>query len=213
MAKKELIVGHKVIVTKDMSVEGRKVEAGEILTISWTENSLGCQNFKAKETGDKTWPHQSVENYEPTFKIGDQVRCTGSMYGFVAFGEKATVTDVQGEHMELIRHGKKGNGFSYAMRNFELFQRPETTQPTTTATAVEVTTMKTTFRTTHYINETPIEDFCVEAQGDLIESLEAKIARLEAFGTKTKAIKAQIKEQKADLKKVVEQFDSLYTEE
>jgi hypothetical protein len=85
--------------------------------------------------------------------------------------------------------------------------------PTTTALAVEVPKMKTTFRTTHYINETPIEDFSVEAQGDLIECLEAAIARLEAFGTKTKAIKAQIKEQKAELKKVVEQFDSLYTEE
>jgi hypothetical protein len=120
MAKKELIVGCKVITIKPLHRDGAKIQVGEILTVSYVENSVGCQNFKAEETDDKLWPHQAVENYEPTFKVGDLVRCTGSMYGFVNRGQSATVTGVNGEFMELIRHGKKGNGLSYAMTNFEL---------------------------------------------------------------------------------------------
>jgi hypothetical protein len=106
---------------------------------------------------------------------------------------------------------KGGNGFYYNVSNFELVEAcPESTPTTAVAVkAVEITTMKTTFRTTHYINDEPIEDFSAADQGRLIEKLDHEIARLEGFSVKTKAITREIQEHKDALKKIVEQFDSL----
>ena len=69
--------------------------------------------------------------------------------------------------------------------------------------------MKLTIETITYVNGTNAEDFDALAQASMIEKTEKEIARLEAFGTKTKKVTALIKEMKADLKAVVATFDAV----
>jgi hypothetical protein len=66
-----------------------------------------------------------------------------------------------------------------------------------------------TFETKTFINGTDIKNFDASAQGQFIVDNDTEIARLEGFSVKTKAIKKQITQLKADNKKAVELFDSL----
>jgi hypothetical protein len=143
------------------------------------------------------------------FKIGDVIKCTGNMYDAVEPNQSATVTNVKGTYMEILVGERKGNGLSYEMKNFEMVEAYEQTPTTTVEETVETKTMAVAIRTTHYIDNTPIQDYSVTEQGDLIERLEGDIKRLQGFDTKTKAIEKQIWELQDDLIKVVELFDSL----